>query len=315
MLTIAQKKKITLVYQIGGQGGKAIAPLFYVKANSERLREVMMNLIDNAIKFTNEGGVKVTLEGNDKEVTVAISDTGLGIAQEDIPHLFQKFYRIDSSDTRTIGGTGLGLYLCRRVIELFNGRIWVESKPGQGSVFKFSLPRLSQDEATRMLEAAATAAANAPAEPDDDDNKQSKPEDKPAAAPKEPPLAPSADPSAVKPIAEPAPEPDPEPEPAVTAQPEAEPETESAAEPENEPQTGPATEPEAEANSDNEAEAEPAPPPTVAPVWATAADDTSSASSSDSANPETANPPANRPAAAAVPRLRKAPKSVHLRVQ
>jgi PAS domain S-box-containing protein len=157
----AKKKNLTLVYQIGGQSGKAIAPLLYVAANPERLREVVMNLMDNAIKYTAEGGIKVTLESNDKEVTVGVSDTGPGIAAEDMPHLFQKFYRIDNSATRTIGGTGLGLYLCRRVIELFNGRIWVESKPGQGSTFKFTLPRLSQDEVTR-LEAQAAQPAAAP---------------------------------------------------------------------------------------------------------------------------------------------------------
>lgn len=150
MQFVAKKKNITLIYQIGGQSGKAIAPLFFVAANSERMREVVMNLIDNAIKFTGQGGVKVTLEGNEKQVTVAIQDTGVGIAKEDIAHLFQKFYRVDSSATRTIGGTGLGLYLCRRLIELFNGRIWVESVPGQGSTFKFSLPRLEQDEVERM---------------------------------------------------------------------------------------------------------------------------------------------------------------------
>jgi PAS domain S-box-containing protein len=159
MRLLAQNKNLTLVYQIGGQSGKAIAPLYYVAANPERLREVVMNLIDNGIKFTGQGGLRVTLEGNDKEVTVGITDTGLGIAQEDIPHLFQKFYRVDSSDTRTIGGTGLGLYLCRRIIELFNGRIWIESKLGEGSSFKFTLPRLSQDEVTRMQSQIASANA------------------------------------------------------------------------------------------------------------------------------------------------------------
>lgn len=152
MQFVARKKNLTLVYQIGGASGKAIAPLFYVAANGERLREVVMNLIDNGIKFTSEGGIKLTLEGNDKEVTVGVADTGLGIAQEDMGHLFQKFYRIDSSATRTIGGTGLGLYLCRRVIEAFNGRIWIESKVGQGSTFKFTLPRLSQEEADKLME-------------------------------------------------------------------------------------------------------------------------------------------------------------------
>jgi len=160
--TIATKKNLALVYQIGPQSGKAIAPLFYIAANAERMREVVMNLIDNGLKFTAAGGVKVTIEGDNKEVTVSIADSGVGIATEDMPHLFQKFYRIDNSATRTIGGTGLGLYLCRQVIELYNGRIWVESKPGEGSTFKFKLPRLSQSEVDRMIaEASAPPATNA----------------------------------------------------------------------------------------------------------------------------------------------------------
>jgi PAS domain S-box-containing protein len=146
----AGKKKLTLVFQIGGATGKTISPLYYIASNAERLREVVENLIDNAIKFTTEGGIKVTLEGNEKEVIVGVADTGMGIPPEDIPHLFQKFYRVDSDASHTIGGTGLGLYLCRRVIEAFNGRIWVDSKPGQGSNFHFSLPRLSDDEVERL---------------------------------------------------------------------------------------------------------------------------------------------------------------------
>lgn len=155
-----QKKNITLVYQIGAQSGKVIAPLYYVAANPERLREVVMNLIDNAYKFTNDGGIKVILDGNDKEVTVSVNDSGVGIAAEDISHLFQKFYRIDSSATRTIGGTGLGLYLCRRLIETFNGRIWVESKPGEGSTFKFTLPRLTETEIAKLHAVSLSAPAN-----------------------------------------------------------------------------------------------------------------------------------------------------------
>jgi PAS domain S-box-containing protein len=153
-----KKKQLTLVYQIGNQNGKVISPLFYVAANPERLREVVMNLIDNAGKFTSEGGIKVILDGNDKETTVIVSDSGVGIAPEDISHLFQKFYRIDNSATRTIGGTGLGLYLCRRLIEAFNGRIWVESKAGQGSTFKFSLPRLNDTEIAKLQAQTAGAA-------------------------------------------------------------------------------------------------------------------------------------------------------------
>ncbi|HSX02452.1 MAG TPA: ATP-binding protein [Candidatus Saccharimonadia bacterium] len=150
----AQKKGLTLVLQTSNMGGKSIAPIYYVAASPERLREVIMNLIDNAIKYTMQGGVKVTMTGDTKEVKIAVSDTGVGIAAEDIPHLFQKFYRVDNSATRTIGGTGLGLYLCRRMIEIFNGRIWVESRPDQGSTFNVTLPRLSDDEVKRLQLAA-----------------------------------------------------------------------------------------------------------------------------------------------------------------
>ncbi len=156
----AQKKKLTLVLQTSNSVGKSIAPIFYVAASPERLREVVMNLIDNGIKYTEAGGIKVTMSGDAKEVKVSISDTGMGIAAEDIPHLFQKFYRVDSSAIRTIGGTGLGLYLCRRMVEAFNGHIWVESKLGQGSAFNFTLPRLSEDE-VKQLQASLTQPATA----------------------------------------------------------------------------------------------------------------------------------------------------------
>lgn len=174
MVFTAQKKKLTVVFQLSNNGGKTLAPTYYVGANPERLREVVMNLIDNGIKFTPEGGVTVTLDGNDKEITVSVADTGFGIAAEDMSHLFQKFYRIDNTATRTIGGTGLGLYLCRTVIELFQGRLWVESKPGKGSTFKFTLPRLSDEQVKSLLAIAASnpipaapSAAMTPAQPQD----------------------------------------------------------------------------------------------------------------------------------------------------
>jgi two-component system phosphate regulon sensor histidine kinase PhoR len=130
-------------------------PVYAVNGNPQRLREVVMNFIENAIKFTPAGSVHVTIGGTADTVTVAVTDTGIGIAAEDIPHLFQKFYRIDSTATRTIGGTGLGLYLCRTIIERQGGRVWVESKLGEGSSFKFSLPRISSD---KVMVAPITAA-------------------------------------------------------------------------------------------------------------------------------------------------------------
>lgn len=143
----ASAKGLTLVFQ--SSDSHNISPIFWVMSAPERLREVVMNLIDNAVKFTQQGGVTVTLSGDEKEVSVSVQDTGVGISKEDAAHLFQKFYRIDNSATRTIGGTGLGLYLCRRLIELFGGRIWIESDFGKGSKFIFALPRITAEEAER----------------------------------------------------------------------------------------------------------------------------------------------------------------------
>ncbi len=143
----AQKKNVRLVYQASSiPARQTITPPYFVKANPERLREVITNLVDNAIKFTQAGSVTVALSGNNDFIRFSVKDTGAGIAPEDIPHLFQKFYRVDNSATRTTGGTGLGLYICRQIIERYSGRIWVESTPGQGSTFYFSLPRLRADQ-------------------------------------------------------------------------------------------------------------------------------------------------------------------------
>lgn len=156
----AAKKKITLA--IAGTDHHTVLPQCFVVGNNERLREVTTNLVDNAIKYTSKGGVTVHLGATDDAVTVSIADTGDGIAKEDLPHLFQKFYRVDSSATRTVGGTGLGLYLCRRFIEMYNGRIWVESVPGKGSTFSFSLPRLTEDQAKAYAKPVGAPAAPEP---------------------------------------------------------------------------------------------------------------------------------------------------------
>jgi hypothetical protein len=91
-------------------------------------------------------------------VQLYVRDTGHGIPPEDLPHLFQKFYRVDNSATRTIGGTGLGLFICRKIVELYHGRIWVESTLGQGSTFYINLPRLSSQEAEKIRSEQVTAA-------------------------------------------------------------------------------------------------------------------------------------------------------------
>ena len=150
----ARKNGLELRFQLSSKnevtGGKVIRPLFYAFVDANRLREVMQNLIDNAIKYTQQGSITVSLTGDDKIVQIQVADTGTGIPEEDIPHLFQKFYRVDSSMTRTVGGTGLGLFISKKTIEMFNGHIWVESQIGKGSTFFINLPRLTAQQALEM---------------------------------------------------------------------------------------------------------------------------------------------------------------------
>jgi PAS domain S-box-containing protein len=171
----AQKKNLELQFGTSGTHVRqehTVLPVYVVKANPQRLREVVMNLIENAIKFTPQGSIHVTIGGTADTVTVAVTDNGIGIAAEDIPHLFQKFYRIDNTATRTIGGTGLGLYLCRTIIELLGGRIWIESKLGEGSSFKFSLPLQSSDKLNTKPVVTTKPPASVPAKPGLTDIKQ-----------------------------------------------------------------------------------------------------------------------------------------------
>lgn len=131
---------------------RRLNPVFYVNVDNDHLREVVANLIDNAIKYTPKGDVVIDIGGDNEQVTISVADSGIGIPKEDMAHLFQKFYRVDNSDTREIGGTGLGLYLCRRLTEAMNGRIWAESEYKKGSTFYVELPRLDHEEATRLIE-------------------------------------------------------------------------------------------------------------------------------------------------------------------
>lgn len=150
-------------------GERRLTPVYYTNVDNDHLREVVSNLIDNAIKYTPSGDVTVDIDGDTEHVRISVADSGIGIPKEDQAHLFQKFYRVDNTDTREIGGTGLGLYLCRRLVETMNGRIWVESEYKRGSTFFVELPRISHEEATRLIEAASiqkereAQAASAPA--------------------------------------------------------------------------------------------------------------------------------------------------------
>ncbi|MBR0431746.1 PAS domain-containing protein [Candidatus Saccharibacteria bacterium] len=145
-----QKKQIK--YVIGGDTNnfnqqRKLDQVLYTFADTGFLHEILSNLIENAFKYTGNGGtVQVNARGEGDRVVISVSDTGIGIAPDDVAHIFQKFYRVDNSQTRTIGGTGLGLYLVKERTESMGGRAWVESTLGSGSTFYISLPRLSSDE-------------------------------------------------------------------------------------------------------------------------------------------------------------------------
>lgn len=119
-----------------------------ILADYSELRQVLLNLTANALKFTEEGAVSITVSAQPQptdnpwrwELIFAVKDTGIGINEVDRDKLFQSFTQLDSSSTRRFGGTGLGLAICRRIVELWEGRIWAESNRGQGSTFYFTLP-------------------------------------------------------------------------------------------------------------------------------------------------------------------------------
>jgi signal transduction histidine kinase len=110
------------------------------RGDGRRLTQVLINLVGNAIKFTDAGEVAIRAEANNGSFHVSVRDTGPGISAADQAKLFQEFQQADNAITRKKGGTGLGLAISKRIIEMHGGRIWVESQPGQGSTFAFTLP-------------------------------------------------------------------------------------------------------------------------------------------------------------------------------
>ena len=157
LATQANEKQLNYIFMpdiIDEGKEKSLQPIFYANIDPDHFREVVSNLIENAIKYTPSGEVVVNITGDDKQISVSVKDSGIGIPAEDIPHLFQKFYRVDNSDTREIGGTGLGLYLSRRLAEAMSGNLRVESKYKEGSTFYLEIPRMNSSEAKQRLESA-----------------------------------------------------------------------------------------------------------------------------------------------------------------
>jgi len=131
---LALEKGITLTQELPA----ALPP---VRADRAKLRRIIVNLLSNALKFTPKGGrvtVRVEMTG-ENAVRIAVADTGVGIAAEDLPHLFAKYEQAGSRSAQGENGTGLGLYITRQLVELHGGEIHVESEVGKGSTFSFTL--------------------------------------------------------------------------------------------------------------------------------------------------------------------------------
>ncbi|GAB4227717.1 MAG: ATP-binding protein [Elainellaceae cyanobacterium] len=111
-----------------------------VLADPERVEQILVNLIGNALRYTTVGSVTVKVDQEGEFLWISVIDTGQGIAEADLPHVFERFWRADRSRNRTSGGTGIGLAICRRLVELQGGKIRAISDLGKGSIFQFSLP-------------------------------------------------------------------------------------------------------------------------------------------------------------------------------
>jgi len=134
-LTIKAKAKgLTIIWH------KPETPVI-AEIDREKIEQVVMNLIDNAVHYTLTGTITIKIEEDKKHVIYSVQDTGIGIDRESMDNLFAKFYRAQDAIKVRPDGTGIGLYLCKIITEAHLGRIWVESKPGEGSKFSVELQK------------------------------------------------------------------------------------------------------------------------------------------------------------------------------
>jgi signal transduction histidine kinase len=132
-----EQSKLELRKDIDGQ-------LPMVTGNQDRLIQVLVNLLCNAVKFTKDGSVTCRVRLLNNEIVTSVIDTGIGIAKDDQEMVFEKFGQVGGEFISKTKGTGLGLSICKQIVEQHDGRIWVESEPGKGSTFSFSLPCSNQ---------------------------------------------------------------------------------------------------------------------------------------------------------------------------
>jgi signal transduction histidine kinase len=130
---LAEAKHLTLVLKVAPEVGM-------VTADSRRVEQVLLNLLSNAIKFTEQGQIRITCSLQETFVRISVADSGIGIRQEDLEKLFRPFTQVETGLTRKYEGTGLGLSISKRLVSLMGGTVDVESEPGRGSMFSFTVP-------------------------------------------------------------------------------------------------------------------------------------------------------------------------------
>jgi signal transduction histidine kinase len=132
----AEEKQIKLKAELPGKGD------LVTQLDRGKTKQVLSNLVHNAVKFTPQGGtVTVSASSEDEWIKVRVSDTGIGIPEGELEKIFDRFYQVDSSLTRKVGGTGIGLSIAKEYVEMHGGKIWVESELSKGSAFTFTIPK------------------------------------------------------------------------------------------------------------------------------------------------------------------------------
>ncbi len=145
--SLAKTKKLDLTASIAPEVGR-------VFADGPKLKQVLLNLLGNAIKFTETGSVRVSADRQGAELRISVRDTGIGVPVEDVERIFESFQQGKSGISGKYQGTGLGLAICRQLVEMHGGRIWVKSTPGQGSTFTFTIPQRALPDAIDLTSAA-----------------------------------------------------------------------------------------------------------------------------------------------------------------
>ena len=129
----AEKKSINISVEVDSK--------VEIYANKNRIKQMLINLIDNAIKYNFENGkIEITGQKETGKIVIIVRDTGIGIAPQHLDRIYERFYRVDKGRSRNMGGTGLGLSIVKHIVNLYNGDIRVNSKPGKGTEFVIQLP-------------------------------------------------------------------------------------------------------------------------------------------------------------------------------